>query len=80
MPRVYTSGNVDVAIDAQHIEFNYNYDSEELRNAILRLKQTVFNRRFSDAPAVAIREVNIVMKNEFVEFVVFFPSPFSLDH
>ena len=70
MPKVYSYNGGDIAIDVHHLEFNYNFESEELRNAILRFKQTVFSRRFSEVPSEGIREVNIVMKKEFVEFVV----------
>ena len=70
MPKVYKAGSVDVAIDVKNLKFNYNYESDELREAILRMKQNVFSRHYPTSPAVAIREVNIVMKNEFVEFVV----------
>ena len=79
MPKVYSYNGGDIAIDVHHLEFNYNFESEELRNAILRFKQTVFSRRYSDVPAEGIREVNIVMKKEFVEFVVVSSSSSSLD-
>lgn len=70
MPKEYKSGDVDIVIDVQRLAFNSNYQSEELHNAILRMKKTVFTHPFAEGAETAIHEVNIVMKNEFVPFVV----------
>ena len=70
MPKEYKSGDVDIVVDVQRLAFNSNYQSEELHNAILRMKKTVFTHPFAQGAETAIHEVNIIIKNEFVPFVV----------
>ena len=83
MPVKYQGGEEVVAVDSANIRFHVNFESAEMTNAILRwcfltpvilsFKQTIFTRRFAEAPEKAIREVDITIENKEVVFEVLVP-------
>ena len=85
MPMKYKGGDKVVAVDSTNIRFHVNFESEEMTNAILRyyfyfvvslsFKQTIFTRRFAEAPENAIKEVNIIIEKKEVVFEVVDATP-----